>query len=69
MEDRIPGWLQYCHEMCCEKGGHHGRQACMITLRRCNFQMSELAYNKYRKYLCGLKHHFAEKNKDIKHEY
>jgi len=30
MEDRIPRWLQYCHEMCCKKGGHHGRQACMF---------------------------------------
>ena len=20
MEDRIPRWLQYCHEMCCKKG-------------------------------------------------
>ena len=30
MKDGIPGWLQHHHEMCCEKGGHHGRQACMI---------------------------------------
>ena len=30
MEDRIPGWLQHCHETCCEKGGCHERQACMI---------------------------------------
>ena len=29
MEDGIPGGLQYRHETCCEKGGHHGRQACM----------------------------------------
>ena len=21
MEDRIPGGLQHCHEMCCKKGG------------------------------------------------
>jgi len=21
IEDRIPGWLQYRHKMCCEKGG------------------------------------------------
>jgi len=30
MEDGIPGRLQHCHETCCEKGGHHGRQACMV---------------------------------------
>ena len=30
MEDGIPGWLQYCHKICCEKDGHHGRWACMI---------------------------------------
>jgi len=30
MEDRISGGLQHCHKMCCEKGGHHGRQACMF---------------------------------------
>ena len=30
MEDRIPGWLQHCYEMCCEKGSCHGRWACMI---------------------------------------
>ena len=22
MEDRIPGWLQYCHETCYKKGSH-----------------------------------------------
>jgi len=21
VKDRIPGWLQYCYETCCEKGG------------------------------------------------
>jgi len=21
VEDRIPGWLQHCHKMCCGKGG------------------------------------------------
>jgi len=47
MEDEIPRWLQHCHEMCCEKGGHHGRQACMITPQRCNFWMGGLAYNSY----------------------
>ena len=30
MEDGIPGWLQYYHEMCYKKGGRHGRRACMI---------------------------------------
>jgi len=32
VEDRISRGLQHRHEMCCEKGGHHGRQAC--TVRR-----------------------------------
>jgi len=30
MEDGISGGLQHCHEMCCEKGGHRGRWACMV---------------------------------------
>jgi len=30
MEDRIFGGLQHCPEMCCEKGGCHGRWACMV---------------------------------------
>ena len=30
MEDRISGGSQHCHEMCCEKGGCRGRQACMV---------------------------------------
>ena len=30
MEDGIPRWLQHHHETCCEKGGCHGRQACMV---------------------------------------
>ena len=30
MEDGISGGLQHHHEMCCEKGGRHGRQACMV---------------------------------------
>jgi len=47
VEDGIPGWLQHCHEMCCEKGSCYGRRACMITPQRCNFQMGRLAYNKY----------------------
>ena len=29
MEDGIPRGLQHRHETCCEKGGRHGRQACM----------------------------------------
>ena len=30
IEDRIPKWLQHHHKMCCEKGGCHGRWACMF---------------------------------------
>ena len=30
MEDGISGGLQHRHKMCCEKGGHHGRRACMV---------------------------------------
>ena len=30
VEDRIPGWLQHCHKICCEKGGCCGRWACMF---------------------------------------
>ena len=30
MEDRIPRGLQHRHKMCCEKGGHRGRRACII---------------------------------------
>jgi len=30
MEDRIPRWLQHHHKICYEKGGHCGRQACII---------------------------------------
>ena len=30
MEDRIPGGLQHCHKTCCEKGGCHGRRACIV---------------------------------------
>ena len=30
MEDRIPRWLQHHYKMCCEKGGHCGRRACMF---------------------------------------
>ena len=30
MEDRISGGLQYRHKTCCEKGGRHGRQACIV---------------------------------------
>jgi len=30
IEDRIPGWLQHCHKMCCEKGSCCRRQACII---------------------------------------
>ena len=30
VEDRIPRWLQHHYKMCCKKGGHYGRQACII---------------------------------------
>ena len=30
IEDGIPGELQYCHKMCCEKGSCHRRWAYMI---------------------------------------
>jgi len=30
MKDGIPRGLQHHHEMCCEKGGRCGRQACMV---------------------------------------
>ena len=30
MEDRIPGGLQHRYKTCCEKGGCHGRRACMV---------------------------------------
>ena len=30
MEDGIPRGLQHRHKTYCEKGGHHGRQACMV---------------------------------------
>ena len=29
MEDGIPRELQHRHKTCCEKGGCHGRQACV----------------------------------------
>ena len=30
MEDRISRGLQHRHETCCEKGGCHGRRACIV---------------------------------------
>ena len=30
VEDRIPGWLQYCQKAYCEKGSCYGRWACII---------------------------------------
>jgi len=30
MEDRIPRGLQHHYETCCEKGGCHGKRACMV---------------------------------------
>jgi len=52
MEDRISGRLQHHHKTCCEKGGHHGRQACrfweMISLWECSFQTGGLVYDNIR---------------------
>ena len=51
VKDGIPRGLQYCHKICCKKGGRYGRQACMcleMTLPQgCNFQMDRLAYDNY----------------------
>ena len=30
MEDRIPRQLHHCHEVCCKKGGHHGRRTLIV---------------------------------------
>jgi len=50
MEDGISRGLQHCHKMCCEKGGRHGRQACMVQRwhHRGNvvFQTGGLVYDK-----------------------
>jgi len=49
MEDGISGGLQHRHKMCCKKGGHHGRQACMVQRwHHCGdvvFQTGGLAYD------------------------
>ena len=45
MEYGISGGLQHHLKICCEKGGHGGRQACMITAWRCNFWTCGLAYD------------------------
>ena len=51
MDDGIPGGLQHRHKTCCEKGGHHGRQACMIWRwfhhEDIIFQTGELAYDRF----------------------
>jgi len=55
MEDRIPGWLQHCHNTCCEKDDHCGRWACifweMISLWRYSFQTGGLIYDSYQIYI------------------
>ena len=58
MEDRISRGLQHRHKICCEKGGHYGRQACMVQRwhhrRDVVFQIGGLAYDtsdKHKKYL------------------
>ena len=30
MENRIPGWLYHCHEVCCEKDSHCERWALIV---------------------------------------
>ena len=49
VEDGISGGLQHRHNMCCEKGGRHGRRACMVQRwhHRGNvvFRIGGLAYN------------------------
>ena len=49
MEDGIPRVLQHHHKMCCEKGGCHGRQACMVQRWHHHgdvvFQTGGLVYN------------------------
>ena len=32
IEDGIPRWLHHCYEVCCKKGGHYGRQACIVDI-------------------------------------
>jgi len=58
MEDRIPGRLQHRHETCCEKGGCHGRQACMVQRwhhhRDVVFQTGGLVYDKIAKKGCDI---------------
>jgi len=54
MEDGISRRLQHCHKTCCEKGGHHGRQACMVQRWHHRgdvvFQIGGLAYDKQIRY-------------------
>ena len=49
MEDRIPRWLHHCYKVCCEKGGHHRRQAYMVErqyhCRDVIFGWVDLAYD------------------------
>jgi len=49
VEDGISGGLQHHHEMCCEKGGHCGRRACMVrkvvSLRGHYFRTGGLVYD------------------------
>ena len=51
VEDRIHRWLQHHYKACCKKGGHHGRQACIIGrwyhYRDIISGWVDLAYNTY----------------------
>ena len=38
MDDGIPGWLQHCHKVYCEKGGCYGRQALIVGME-CTTEM------------------------------
>ena len=50
MEDGISRGLQHHHKTCCEKGGRHGRQACMVqkwsSLQGRCFRTGGLVYDK-----------------------
>ena len=49
VEDGISGGLQHRHNTCCEKGGRHGRWACMVQRWHHRgdvvFRIGGLAYN------------------------
>ena len=61
MEDGIPGGLQHRHKTCCEKGGRHGRQACMVPrwhhCRDVVFWIGGLVYDILVSYLVNYKYY------------